>query len=202
MRNLLLFLIFPLAAFSQHSGTQEMTAWQSKANRVTIIRDRWGVPHIYGKSDADAVFGLMYAQCEDDFPRVERNYLEMLGRLSEIEGRGRLYDDLRMQLIYDTSAAKKEYVTSPVWLRSLLDAFADGINFYLAKHPDVQPKVLKHFEPWFPLLFTDGSISATQTGGLTDQDVRELYFPGQLSSTFLSQEDHSLHFEEYCGSNG
>ena len=79
----------------------EMAAWQARAAGVTIVRDDWGIPHVYGKTDADAVFGMMYAQAEDDFNRVETNYLNSMGRLAEAEGEKEIYRDLRMKLFID-----------------------------------------------------------------------------------------------------
>jgi len=146
-----------------------------RAAAITIIRDQWGIPHIYGKSDADAVFGLMYAQCEESFERVERNYIQRLGRLAEIEGEKYLYQDLQMRLIYDTAEAIVDYGNSPSWLKELLHAFADGINYYLLKNPEVRPKLLTRFEPWYPLMFTDGGFTATQTGGAELSDLKNLY---------------------------
>src|SRR6516164_1507754 len=104
-------LFSPTLTFSQFSQ-QEISRYKAQAKNVTIIRDKWGIPHIYGKSDADAVFGLLYAQCEDNFSRVERNYLEMMGRLSEVDGRTTMYQDLEMQLIYDTADAINDYKNS------------------------------------------------------------------------------------------
>ncbi len=129
-----------------------------KAARVTIIRDGFGVPHIYGKTDADAVFGLLYAQCEDDFNRVEQNYIWAIGRLAEVEGEGALYSDLRAKLFMTEAEAKENYKKSPEWLQRLCDAFADGINYYLETHPEVKPRLLTHFEPWMPMYFSEGSI--------------------------------------------
>src|SRR5690606_14983917 len=149
--------LIPFCSQAQFSQ-QEINRFKSQAKRVNIIRDKWGVPHIYGKSDADAVFGLMYAQCEENFKQVEENHLEMLGRLSEVYGERYFYQDLQMQLLYDTSAAIADYKKSPAWLKKLLDAYADGINYYLHTHPNVKPRLLKKFEPWFALLRTDGSI--------------------------------------------
>lgn len=165
----------------------DLLRYTKQAIRVTIIRDNWGVPHIYGKTDADAVFGLMYAQCEENFERVENNYIKMLGRLAEVNEANSVYDDLQMRLIYDTAAAIADYKKSPSWLKQLLVAFADGINFYLYKHPDVTPLLLTHFEPWFPLIFTDGSITATRTGGLEEQDVMNLYGKQDESTGKLQQ---------------
>lgn len=129
-----------------------------KAERVTISRDVFGVPHIYGKTDADAVFGLLYAQCEDDFNRVEQNYIWATGRLAEVEGEEALYSDLRAKLFMTEEEAKANYEKSPAWLKQLCDAFADGVNYYLETHPQVTPKLLTHFEPWMPMYFSEGSI--------------------------------------------
>lgn len=149
--------------------------WKQQAARVTIIRDNYGVPHIYGKSDADAVFGLMYAQCEDDFKRVEFNYIDILGRTAEVNGAGSLYNDLFTRLVIDSAGAMADYKKAPVWLQKLLNAYADGINYYLYKHPAVKPALLQHFEPWYPLMWTDGSISAINTGGVTSSELRSFY---------------------------
>ncbi len=129
-----------------------------KAERITIIRDDFGVPHIYGKTDADVVFGLLYAQCEDDFNRVEQNYIWATGRLAEIEGEEAIYSDLRAKLFMPEAEAKANYEKSPEWLKKLCDAFADGVNYYIETHPDVKPKLLTHFEPWMPMYFSEGSI--------------------------------------------
>ncbi|MBS0285420.1 MAG: penicillin acylase family protein [Proteobacteria bacterium] len=136
----------------------DMARWRAEAARVTITRDDWGIPHVHGKSDADAVFGMIYAQAEDDFPRVEANYLTALGRSAEADGEEAIWADLRQRLWVDPAALKREYAASPAWLRALMDAWADGLNYYLATHPEVRPKVLTRFEPWMALSFTEGSI--------------------------------------------
>ena len=136
----------------------EQTRWKQEAANVTITRDDWGIAHIHGKTDADAVFGMEYAQAEDDFNRIETNYINAMGRLAEAEGESRLYQDLRMKLFINPVALKKQYADSPAWLRTLMNAFADGLNFYLYKHPEVKPRVIHHFEPWMALSFTEGSI--------------------------------------------
>jgi len=132
--------------------------WEHEAQNVTIIRDDWGIAHVYGKTDVDAVFGMEYAQAEDDFNRVETNYINAMGRLAEAEGESKIYQDLRMKLFIDPEALKKEYAESPAWLKTLMDAFADGLNYYIYKHPQVKPRVIKKFEPWMALSFTEGSI--------------------------------------------
>src|SRR5215204_661342 len=176
MRLLIYFaLSICLGCSSSSQNKNEINSLKRQAEQVTIIRDDWGIPHIYGKSDADAVFGLMYAQCEESFERVERNYIQRLGRLAEIEGEKYLYQDLQMRLIYDTAEAIVDYGNSPSWLKELLHAFADGINYYLLKNPEVRPKLLTRFEPWYPLMFTDGGFTATQTGGAELSDLKNLY---------------------------
>ncbi|QCW98609.1 acylase [Aggregatimonas sangjinii] len=159
MRLSLLFACFIfLSCNSQPAQDIGTSSLKAKAERVTIIRDDYGVPHIYGKTDADAVFGLLYAQCEDDFNRVEQNYIWATGRLAEVEGEEALYSDLRAKLFMTEEEAKANYENSPDWLKKLCDAFADGINYYLETHPEVTPKLLTHFEPWMPMYFSEGSI--------------------------------------------
>ena len=136
----------------------DLARWSHKAASVTITRDDWGIPHISGKTDADAVFGLLYAQAEDDFNRVETNYFNALGRAAESEGEGAIYRDLRMRLINNPDSLKALYSRAPSWLQSVMNAWADGLNYYLYKHPGVKPKVIARFEPWMPLAFSDGSI--------------------------------------------
>ncbi len=136
----------------------EQARWQAHTAATTVTRDDWGIAHIAGKTDADAVFGMTYTQAEDDFGRIEANYLTALGRTAEAEGEGAIWQDLRQRLYVDPVELQREYRESPSWLRSLMDAWADGLNFYLSKHPGVHPKVLTHFEPWMALSFTEGSI--------------------------------------------
>ena len=147
-----------LAWASPTPSPAELAAWQQRAESVTIARDEWGIPHIHGRSDADAVFGLIYAEAEDDFNRIEMNYLNALGRTAEAEGEAQLYQDLRMRLVVDEDTLRSHYAASPDWLRRLADAWADGLNYYLATHPQVRPKVLQRFEPWMTLAFSEGSI--------------------------------------------
>lgn len=168
-------LVLPVLSRAQTLSVQEQRRCEAAAKAVSIICDKWGVPHIYGKTDADVVFGLMYAECQNDFSRVEKNYLEMLGRQAEAYGESYLYTDVMMRLIYDSAQAVADYEKSPAWMHKLLDAFADGVNFYLYKHPETKPLVLRRFEPWYALMFTDGSVSATSTGGVRPDEIRNFY---------------------------
>jgi acyl-homoserine-lactone acylase len=197
MRKLLVFLVLPYTLFAQKFSKEEITRWEKQAKQVTIIRDNWGIPHIYGKTDADAVFGLMYAQCEDDFKRIEMNYLEKLGGVSLVKGESVLYDDLLNAIVIDQEAAKADYKRAPEWLRKLCSAFADGINYYLYKHNNL-PVTLNRFEPWYPLLWTDGSIGAINTAGITSDDLKNLYGGKDPGFSFNQTTDE----EVLTGSNG
>ncbi|WP_205508211.1 penicillin acylase family protein [Longitalea arenae] len=197
--KLILLLLFPISLLAQQQFTQEeITRWQQQAKQVTIIRDKWGIPHIYGKTDADCVFGLLYAQCEDDFKRVENNYIDILGRSAEVQGEKALYNDLYTRLLIDSVGAKRDYIRSPDSLKKLLNAFADGINYYLYKHPTVKPALLRRFEPWFHLMWTDGSIAAIQSGGLSIDELKKFYTSDTTATVFTKRIEE----EEATGSNG
>lgn len=154
----LILVIFLGACSSDPREPNELERWQAIAERVTITRDKWGIPHVYGPTDTDAVFGMMVAQAEDDFNRVEMNFLTAMGRAAEADGEEKFYQDLRMRLFIDPDVIKAEYESSPDWLKALMNAWADGLNYYLHTHPNVQPKVLTRFEPWMALTFSEGSI--------------------------------------------
>jgi acyl-homoserine-lactone acylase len=200
MKFTIFVLLFPFQLFSQPFSQKEIARWEQEAKSITIIRDNFGIPHIYGKTDADAAFGLLYAQCEDDFPRVEMNYIEKLGRLSEVNGEKDLYNDLMIRLVIDSSDAIKDYNNAPLWLKKLCNAYADGINYFLYKNPQVKPALLKRFQPWYPMLWTDGSIGAISTAGV---GVRELenFYSGE-NKPLVMNESVEQKEEKVTGSNG
>ena len=148
---------YPVSAPARKPPT-EAERLAARAADITIIRDRVGVAHVRGATDADAVFGMIYAQAEDDFPRIERNYLTSLGRLAEAEGESALWQDVRQRLWIDEARLKDQYRASKPSMRALMDAWADGLNHFLATNPGVKPKVLTRFEPWMALSFSEGSI--------------------------------------------
>jgi acyl-homoserine-lactone acylase len=158
VRGFGLWLLPALFVFTLQAQPSEPLRWQQRARNVTITRDDWGIAHVRGRTDADAVFGMIYAQAEDDFNRVEMNYINSMGRLAETEGESAIWRDLRMKIFIDPVVMKTKYEASPNWLRELMNAWADGLNFYLARHPEVKPKVITHFEPWMALTFSEGSI--------------------------------------------
>ena len=166
----LLIVLTGLAVAPQAAADKDVPGWQQQAKGITITRDDWGIAHVAGKTDADAVFGVIYAQAEDDFNRVETNYLNSMGRLAEAEGEGEIYRDLRMKIFIDPADMKAQYQKSPEWLKKLMNAYADGLNYYLYKHPGVKPRVITRFEPWMALSFSEGSIG----GDIEKVSLREL----------------------------
>ncbi len=189
-RAALLPLLFLLTAASP----AEVKQWREQAARVTITRDDWGIAHVHGRTDAQAVFGMIYAQAEDDFPRIEANYLTALGRTAEAEGEKAIWQDLRARLYVSEDELKAHYAASPDWLKRLMDAWAAGLNYYLATHPQVRPRVLTRFEPWMALSFTEGSIG----GDIERIDLGELerFYSGRRTLAQVAPD------REPRGSNG
>ncbi len=195
---LVLAAAFVLPA-STSSSTSELTRWEQQVRNVTIVRDDWGIAHVHGKTDADAVFGMVYAQAEDDFNRVETNFINSQGRLAEAEGEAEVWRDLRMKLFINPDTMKAKYAASPAFLKALMVAWADGLNFYLEKHPAVKPKVIAKFEPWMALTFSEGSI-----GGDIERvnlgQLQAMYGGASAGTPSPSDEDELL--KEPSGSNG
>jgi acyl-homoserine-lactone acylase len=166
-------LISPLAlaqtgaAGGQHG--KQYARLEHEAQRVTITRDNWGIPHVHGKTDADAVFGTMYAECQDDFKRVQSNLTWALGVSARAKGKKALWSDLRARLWHYPAAEKQDYKNSPKWLQKLMNAWADGLNWYILTHPKLHP-VIKHYQPWMAMAFTEGSIG----GDLVDVSLPKL----------------------------
>lgn len=191
--SFLLALATPCAA-----AADDMGRWQQTAKRVDITRDDWGIAHIKGPTDADAVFGMIYAQAEDDFNRVETNYLKALGRQAEADGEGAVYQDLRMKLFIDPVDLQARYRTSPSWLKALMNSWADGLNYFLATHPQVKPRVITRFEPWMALAFSEGSIGG-DISGVSVPDLQAFY--GKTPVAMVDPRV-ALRFIEPKGSNG
>ena len=177
MRFLVFAILCALGA-AEAAAAGESSRVRQHAENVRIVRDNWGIAHIYGKSDADTVFGAVYAQAEDDFGRIERNYLTGLGWLAQAEGETAIFSDLRRRLFVDPHRLQQAFRNSPPWLKTLMVAWSDGLNCFLSKHPGVKPRVIHRFEPWMALSFTEGSIG----GDIESVDVdklREFYAPAQ-----------------------
>jgi acyl-homoserine-lactone acylase len=188
-------VLFVVASAVLAQGT-ERERWDRTAKNVTITRDHWGIAHVKGKTDADAVFGAIYAQAEDDFNRIEVNYLNSIGRMAEAEGERAIWSDLRQKLFIDEQEMKRLYLESPEWLRKLMNAWADGLNYYLATHPNVKPRVITKFEPWMPLTFSEGSIGG-DIESINLQHLRQFYDTG-----FIAKAEEIDPMKEPLGSNG
>ncbi len=200
MKKLIILAALAAASCAGHAAAdKDVAAWEKRAQGITIIRDTWGIPHVYGKTDADAVFGVAYAQAEDDFNRVETNFINGIGRLAEAEGEKEIYRDLRMKLFIDPEDMKAQYQKSPAWLKLLMDAWADGLNYYLRTHPAVTPRVIKHFEPWMALTFSEGSIG----GDIERVNLTQLEaFYGHGPKTATTVAEAQPVYVEPTGSNG
>jgi acyl-homoserine lactone acylase PvdQ len=198
-----LLLIFIASIIFSCKQSEPKSDLEAKAERVEIIRDDFGVPHIYGKTDADVVFGLLYAQCEDDFRRVERNYIWATGRLAELEGEEAIYSDLRANLYMTETEAKVAYESAPDWLKSLCQAFADGVNYYLETHPEVTPQVITQYEPWMPMFFSEGSIGGDIEQIPTNR-IKAFYEEnkGLALNDYGNGLNHQEMLDEPKGSNG
>ncbi len=194
----LAFAFVSNAAPAGNSG--EFARWEQQAANVSIVRDDWGIAHVTGKTDADAVFGAIYAQAEDDFNRIEVNYLTSLGRMAEAEGKTAIWGDLRQRMFIDPERLKSDYAASPAWLQKLMTAWADGLNFYLAKHPETHPRVLTRFEPWMALSFTEGSIG----GDIESINLKQLaaFYGGEPAAASVADNTAYDPFKEPSGSNG
>jgi len=202
MKHLFILFILVLSSCTPKENLlTESERWQQHAENTEIIRDDFGVPHIYGKTDADAVFGLLYAQCEDDFNRVEQNYIWAIGRLAEVEGEEALYSDLRARLYMSKAEAIENFDNSPKWLQDLCVAFADGINFYLSEHPEVTPKLITHFEPWMPMYFSEGSIGG-DIERISTAKIKDFYDSSNTALAMVNDGLIRLKDNEPRGSNG
>jgi len=187
-----------LAATPALAANGDAARWKAEAARVSIIRDDWGIAHVHGQSDADAVFGMVYAQAEDDFHRIEINYLTNLGQMSEAEGDKFIAQDLRARLYVDPVDLQARYAKAPATLRLLMDAWADGLNYFLATHPDVKPEALTHFEPWMALCFSEGSIGG-DIERISLAKLADFYGEPRVASLELAQAER---LETPTGSNG
>ena len=199
MKKAIFLILISSSLVAQNFTPQEISKWKQQAQGVTIVRDSWGIPHITGRTDADAIFGLLYAQCEDDFARVERNYLIASARMAEVEGEGFIFNDLRMRLFIDTVKAIEYYKKSPDWMRKNCTAFADGINYYLYTHSGVKPRLIKRFQPWMPLLFSEGSIGG-DIETISLNKLKEFY--GKTPMAIKEEINDDGNEPEPRGSNG
>ena len=172
------------------------------ANHVTIYRDTFGIPHVFGETDAATAFGFAYAQAEDNFWRIEDNYLRALGRRAEVDGESGVEGDRRNRALEIPRLARAEYARTSRKMRAILDSFAAGLNAYLADHPDVHPRVLTRIEPWYALAFI--RYNYYQSGffwsaGFQPSDLETAARPLPLSPSAVGEGEVE---REQLGSNG
>ncbi|QJW89616.1 penicillin acylase family protein [Spirosoma taeanense] len=179
-------------------SVQETTDLSQQAKGVEIVKDAYGVPHIYAKTDADAVFGLMYVQCEEFFEKVENTLITRLGRLSEIEGESAIYKDLWTRMFIDSTQAVSLYQKTPGWLKKLCDAYAAGINYYLITHPAVKPKLLTRVEPWMVLM---NNVPAMAGSNVSESDFKAFYL-NEMGSPAIGSRSFTAEPPKNDGSNG
>lgn len=147
---------------------------EALARSATIHRDAYGVPHIEGPTDASVVFAFAYAQAEDYFWQVEDTYLMCTGQYAEVVGMRGLQNDLLNRAFEVVPTSKQTYASLTPHERGLCDAFAAGLNYYLAKHPETKPRLITHFEPWMVLAFSR-HLTLEMSFGHTGQAKQ--YFP-------------------------
>src|SRR5688572_9705666 len=177
------------------SPLSSLSAMQDPLSRqVTIYRDTYGIPHVFGETDQATMFGFAYAQAEDNFWRIEENYIRALGRRAEVYGERGVLNDRRNRALEIPRLARAEYERMPRKMRALLDGFAAGLNAYLADHPEVKPRLLTRFEPWYPLAFI--RFNYFQNGFLYSAGLEQ----AELEMAMGEVED--LGGRENLGSNG
>ncbi len=106
-----------------------------RAYDVEVVRDNFGVPHINGKTDADAAYGLAYAHAEDDFSTLQEVLAMTRGRLGAMVGADGAKADYALALLGARETAAGAYSAYPADLRGVLDGYAAGLNRYAAQHP-------------------------------------------------------------------
>ncbi len=104
---------------------------------MRILRDTWGVPHIFGHTDADVAYGLAYAHAEDDFATIQGALLAARGRLATVYGRKGAPNDYMVQLLRVWDVVESGYMTAlRPETRAICEAYAEGVNHYAALHPE------------------------------------------------------------------
>jgi acyl-homoserine lactone acylase PvdQ len=144
--------------------------WRA-AQQVVIHRDAWGVPHIEGPTDASVVFGLAYAQAEDNFWQLEEDFIHALGWAARLYGEQAVANDL-VRLAFEVERlSREEYAREPGERRALWDAYAAGLNYFLRTRPDVEPRLIRRFEPWFVFARFRPASAATVVDGVALANV-------------------------------
>ena len=182
---------------AQPFSQQEIGKWKAQAARINVVRDNKGTPHIYTKTDADAVFGMMYVQCESYFYKVESAIIGRLGRESEVSGKTALYKDLWSRMYIDTIKAQQLLTKATPYMQNLCSSYAAGINYFIYTHPELKPKLINRFQPWMPLMNNIPSIAGSNLG---ETEIRNMYPQPVVKDLAFEPVYHKE--EEMAGSNG
>ena len=181
-----------------HAAGADDARLKAIAANIQITRDSYGIAHVKGKTDADAVFGMVYAQAEDDFNRVETNYATNLGVTADMTARRRSGAICGSASISIPKSLKADYAKSPEYLKKIMIGWADGLNYYLATHPNVKPKYVTHYEPWMALCFTEGSIG----GDVEKARLTQLQAFYEKRTVAMNDVELGFNYVEPVGSNG
>ncbi|WMN11999.1 penicillin acylase family protein [Marivirga salinae] len=149
--NYILFSFILCLSFACNTTDSTPSTAEKLAQEVTIYRDIYGIPHVKGETDESTIFGFAYARAEDQFHKIELKFIQSIGRLAEIEGEAGKSNDVRIKAFEIERLSKEEYKSLDPKIKKLCDAYAMGINYYLENNPEVSPRLLTHFEPWFIL---------------------------------------------------
>ncbi len=171
---ILLLALVTQIPFSRKAAAQSV-ALEKIARSVTIYRDNWGVPHIYGPTDASVIFGFVYAQAEDNFWQIEDSYIQALGRASEVYGEQSLNADLTNRALEIVRTSEAEYPKLSPQMKEICQATADGLNYFLEKNPQVKPRLITKFEPWHLLAFgrfAQYQLFIYRRAGVRDSEIR------------------------------
>jgi len=156
----------PITRFRNYFDSSSRTA-----KTVTITRDSWGVPHIEAPTDAAVVFGMAWAQAEDNFWQIEEDYLSALGQSASVHGEAGLANDLVRAAFEVVRLSREEFEREPPERKALWNAWADGLNYYLRMHPEIRPRAIRRFEPWFPFAIFRAAWATTTIDGVRLRDV-------------------------------
>lgn len=202
MKKILIYWLIALLSASpllaQTFSPKEIDNLKKQAQKITIIKDKWGVPHVYAKTDAGTVFGMMYIQCEEFFEKVEGTLISRLGRQAEVEGEKAIFRDLWSRMYTDSLKAKELFSQTPRWLQKLCVAYADGINYYMIRHPEKKPKLIQRVEPWMVLMNNIPSLG----GSNIDEDAFESFYTKVPGKSLSFRLDAAEDMNEPAGSNG
>ena len=124
--KLLFFFFFPFySSFSQVD-----------ISNIEIVRDKWGIPHIYGKTDKEAAYGLAWAHAEDDFKTIQKTFLPAKGMLGSLEGIRGAVLDYAVELLKSREVAYRELKNLPPEGLNVIYGYLDGLNAYASKYPE------------------------------------------------------------------